>query len=101
MENAGRAPVPLFSSDLTPTAATAVTDDSISVKQPASAAAAISAVDYTPLPWIGYFDNQHDVTIPDTHDTFRLYTAGQHGQSQITAHRAARWPVRCVVCASL
>ena len=84
MEHADRAPVPLFShssSNNTAPAAAASEPAAPSSKPAVWPHAVQPEVDYTPLPWTGYFDSQHDLTVPGTHNTFRLYTAGQHGQS--------------------
>ena len=86
MESASRAPVPLFSDTTPPATAIPASATATSTKQPTH-----PDVDYTPLPWSGYFDQQHDITVPDTHDTFRLYTAGQHGQSHIGHSTGGSW----------
>ena len=90
MENGDRAPVPLFSHGST-VATTSANTPSTGVKLATSSTASIHTdADYTPLPWTGYFDNQHDITIPTTQDTFRLYTAGQHSQPHYCAHSCRR-----------
>jgi len=103
METVDRAPVPLFphsntSGDHTPAATTAAASiAATSVKQLASSThpTQSEAADYTPLPWAGYFDSQRDITIPDTQDTFRVYTAGQHGQP-LLQHTAQQQQAVCV-----
>ena len=87
MENVDRAPVPLFSHSNT-IATTPASVPAARAKPAASPQTDHSEADYTPLPWSGYFDNLHDIAIPNTPDTFRLYTAGQHGQPLI-AHTTA------------
>ncbi|CAN6475528.1 unnamed protein product [Victoria cruziana] len=41
---------------------------------------------YEPLEWSGYFDNEEDVTIPETTDVFHVYSAGSDGPVVLCIH---------------
>nr|GEX46448.1 protein phosphatase methylesterase 1 [Tanacetum cinerariifolium] len=41
---------------------------------------------YSPLDWKGYFDQEDDVSIPDSNDVFHVYTAGKEGPIVFCLH---------------
>ncbi|KAL5993277.1 hypothetical protein ACLOJK_014201 [Asimina triloba] len=41
---------------------------------------------YSPLEWKGYFDQEDDVTIPESNDVFHIYTAGSEGPVVFCLH---------------
>ncbi|KAK9111754.1 hypothetical protein Scep_019273 [Stephania cephalantha] len=47
--------------------------------RPPRLASLASADKYSPLEWLGYFDKEEDVSIPESNDVFHIYTAGSEG----------------------
>nr|XP_043624622.1 protein phosphatase methylesterase 1 [Erigeron canadensis] len=45
-----------------------------------------SSQKYSPLDWHGYFDNEDDVSIPNSNDVFHIYTAGKDGPVVLCLH---------------
>ncbi|PWA99187.1 esterase/lipase/thioesterase family protein [Artemisia annua] len=45
-----------------------------------------SSEKYSPLDWKGYFDQEDDVSIPDSNDVFHVYTAGNEGPVVFCLH---------------
>ncbi|KAL3845701.1 hypothetical protein ACJIZ3_003104 [Penstemon smallii] len=46
----------------------------------------ISSVKYAPLDWLGYFDQEDDVCIPDSDNVFHIYKAGTEGPVVFCLH---------------
>ncbi|KAA8528022.1 hypothetical protein F0562_035109 [Nyssa sinensis] len=45
-----------------------------------------SSQKYSPLNWLGYFDQEEDVCIPDSNDVFHVYMAGTEGPVVFCLH---------------
>ncbi|RZC54536.1 hypothetical protein C5167_013381 [Papaver somniferum] len=41
---------------------------------------------YAPIEWLGYFDKEEDIKIPDSNDVFHVYTAGSEGPVVFCLH---------------
>ncbi|KAJ0085340.1 hypothetical protein Patl1_07688 [Pistacia atlantica] len=41
---------------------------------------------YSPLDWLGYFDEEKDISIPDSNDVFHVYMAGTEGPVVFCLH---------------
>ncbi|GMP79058.1 hypothetical protein CsSME_00034746 [Camellia sinensis var. sinensis] len=46
---------------------------------PVRPAVQTSSQKYSPLDWLGYFDQEDDIHIPDSNDVFHIYKAGSDG----------------------